>query len=305
MLNMSFRAKFIINPAAGANRTLARWTRFEAQLRRHGIEADKAFTTGQGDATRQARKAALNYDLLVAVGGDGTISEVADGILSCPNSQAVLGLLPFGTGNDVAEVLGIQIHTDALQCLIAGQTKYIDAIQIQCQSDRVSVVRHSLLFAGVGIISESLKKTTARCKKLFGQRMAYPVGLVRALWSYQSPLMRVNCDGRILDERFLFVGASNTPIAGGGMKIAPNAKVDDGLLNINLIQAVGRWQALLQLRRLCRGRHTNHPNVHYLLARDLKVDAPLPLEVAADGDLVGHTPAQILVRPKALRVRVP
>ena len=166
MLNMSFRAKFIINPAAGANRALARWARFEAQLRRHGIEADKAFTTGQGDATLQARKAALDYDLLVAVGGDGTVSEVADGILSCPGSQAALGLLPFGTGNDVAEVLGIQIHTDALRCLIVGQTKYIDAIQVHCQSDGVSVIRHSLLFAGVGIISESLKKTTARVQKV-------------------------------------------------------------------------------------------------------------------------------------------
>ncbi len=296
---------FIINPAAGANRARARWAAFRAELKGHGLEAEQVFTTGPGDAARQARKAAPNYDLVVAVGGDGTVSEVADGILSCEASRAAMALIPFGTGNDVAEALGVRTHADALRCLIAGQTKSIDAIQVQCQANGGPVVRHALLFAGVGIISECLKRTTARCKWLFGQRMAYPVGLVRALWSYHSPLMRVVCDGNVLEEKFLFVGASNTAIAGGGMKIAPNAEVDDGLLNVNLIGAVGRWQALGQLRRLCRGRHIDHPNVRYLLAHGLQVDAPCPLEIAADGDLIGHTPARILVRPKALRVRVP
>jgi diacylglycerol kinase (ATP) len=89
------------------------------------------------------------------------------------------------------------------------------------------------------------------------------------------------------------------------MKIAPNAKIDDGLLNVNLVEAVGRWGALLQLRRVCRGRHTGHPHVRYLTARRLEIVAPAELDVAADGDLIGYTPARVLVQPKALRVFVP
>jgi diacylglycerol kinase family enzyme len=86
------------------------------------------------------------------------------------------------------------------------------------------------------------------------------------------------------------------------MKIAPTARVDDGLLNANLIRAVGPWRAVLQLRRLCRGRHTHHPLVSYLTARCLEINAPVGLDVAADGDLVGQTPARVLIKPKALRV---
>jgi diacylglycerol kinase (ATP) len=89
------------------------------------------------------------------------------------------------------------------------------------------------------------------------------------------------------------------------MKIAPGAKIDDGLLNVNLISAVGTWRALLQLARLCAGRHTNHPQVDYHVARSLEINAPDGLEVAADGELIGQTPAKVVVLAKALRVVVP
>jgi diacylglycerol kinase (ATP) len=299
------RALFIINPAAGANRAQARWAAFEPHLRKNGIQAERVFTSSPIETTDLARKAAPDHDLLVAVGGDGTVSDVAHGILSSQATCTSLAIVPFGTGNDLAKVLGIRSDADAIRSFTSGPANTIDVLQVHCQRNGRATLRYALLFAGVGIISAALKQTTHELKRVLGQRLAYPAGLLRALWAYHSPLMSVTCDEQVLQRRFLYVGASNTAIAGGGMKIAPDAKIDDGLLNVNLVEAVGRWGALLQLRRVCRGRHTGHPHVRYLTARRLEIVAPADLEVAADGDLIGYTPARVLVQPKALRVFVP
>jgi YegS/Rv2252/BmrU family lipid kinase len=252
-----------------------------------------------------AHESAHKYELVVAVGGDGTVLEVAGGILKSAAARTALGIVPFGTGNDFARNSGIHNEDHAHEALTQGQPRFVDVIEARCLVQGEPAVRHALLFAGVGIIGESLKQTTTRVKRLFGQRFAYPVGILRALWTYRAPFMRITCDGERFEGRYLFAGASNSETAGGGMKIAPGAKTDDGLLNVNLIGAVGRWEALKQLRRLCQGRHTTHPGVRYLTAVSLGVEPESPLEVAADGDLIGQTPAQFRVLPKALEIRVP
>ena len=302
---MPSRILFIINPTAGANRASARWSSLASRLGHSTLKIEQVLTSRPGEATNLARAASSDHDLLVAVGGDGTVSEVAEGILSAPANRAALAIVPFGTGNDVASVLGVRTETDAIRSLTEDRTQSIDVIRVHCQSNGTPVLRHALLFAGVGIITESLKRTTPAYKRLFGQRLAYPAGLIRALWSYRSPPMRVTCDQNVLEQKFLFVGASNTELAGGGMRIAPGARIDDAVLNINLIEEMGCFRALMQLRRLCRGQHTADPKVRYLTARTLELDAMPALEIAADGDLLGQTPARISVRPKALRVRVP
>jgi YegS/Rv2252/BmrU family lipid kinase len=252
-----------------------------------------------------AHEAASRYELVVAVGGDGTVLEVAGGILSSAATRTALGIVPFGTGNDFARNSGIHNEAHAHDALMQGQTRFVDVIEARCLVEGKPAVRHALLFAGVGIIGESLKQTTTQVKRLFGQRFAYPVGMLRALWSYRSPFMRITCDGQSFEGRFLFAGVSNSETAGGGMKIAPGAQTDDGLLNVNLVASMGRWEALKQLRRVCKGQHTTHPSVRYLTALGLGVETESPMDVAADGDLIGHTPAQFRVLPKALEVRVP
>ncbi len=299
------RALFIINPMAGANRAGTRWAGLERRLQQLGIEINKQFTSAPGDATALARQAAGVYGLLVAVGGDGTASEVADGLLSAESGSTALAVMPFGTGNDFATALSIRCEADFISSLTAGTTRAVDVIEVHCTREQNNIVRHALLFAGVGIICETLRRTTGIVKRIFGQRLSYPVGLAWALCSYHCPRIRLRCDTGSYDEQFLLVAASNTEIAGGGMRLAPGAELDDGQLNLNLVSALGRYQALRQLRRLCRGRHTMHPKVQYLPARALEIEADVPLEIAADGDLIGYTPARFAVREKKLPVRIP
>jgi diacylglycerol kinase (ATP) len=295
-------ALFIVNPAAGLGRGQARWNRFERELRLAGLEFQYVFTDSAGDARRLAQEAVGEYELVVAVGGDGTCAEVASGLLASGAEQTAMGVVPLGTGNDTAAVLGVNSESDAQRALFRKETRTIDVIRVECVADGKPAVRHALLFGGVGLVSEALKRTTPAVKRLFGKRLAYPAGIIAALWNNASSPMRLTCDRRIIENRFLMVCASNSEIAGGGMRLAPGARMDDGLLNLNLVEAVGRWEALRQLWRVRRGAHLNHPKVQYLTARDLRVEADPPREVAADGELVGFTPVRFQVRRQALRV---
>ncbi len=289
---------------AGAGKSGRQWTSFKALLNRDHVDFKEAFSEGPGHTYQLARQSAGDYEVLAAVGGDGTVREVVDGIMSANKTHVAVALVPFGTGNDLAQVLGVQTESDALRTFGAGALRSIDVIQITCQVEGKEVVRHALLFAGVGVIATALRKTTPSFKRVFGQRLAYPMGLIAALLDFRAPRMRVAVDGVMHEEDFLFVGASNTEIAGGGMRVAPGALIDDGVLNLNLIGAMSRCPALLQLRRLARGRHLGHPKVHYLATKSVQIDSRPPLEIAADGDIIGHTPAKIAVKPGALRVLV-
>jgi diacylglycerol kinase (ATP) len=297
----AMRMLFVVNPAAGAGRAARRWAGLAQLLAHHGLAGDTVMTRHPGEAIDLAKQAAGVFEAVVAVGGDGTVLEVASGLLAA-NSTTVLGVIPLGTGNDTPDALGLRREVEAVAALKAGQTRPVDAIRVRCQKAGAVCELHALSFAAVGIVGELLKQTTPLVKQLFGRRLAYPVGLLRALWSYRPPRMRVRWDGGSREDRFLFVSASNAEAAGGGMKIAPGARIDDGAMNLNLIEAVPRLEALRQLRRLCQGRHLPHPRIHYTPARNLSVECDPPIEVLADGDRVGFTPASLELIPGAIRV---
>lgn len=299
------RILFIVNPTAGAGRSAERWETLARGLRGDGIHGETRLTTQPGDTTRIAQETAHRFDRIVAVGGDGTAAEVAGGILAAGASSTALGIVPVGTANDCAFALGIRSIDDARRALTQGRTHRIDVIEMALGHGSEPAIRYALGFAAVGIVGEVARCTTPAVKRLFGRRLAYPVGVVRALSRFVPPVMQVRCDGQLVADRFLFVGVSNAEASGGGMKIAPGARMDDGLLNVNLIEAVGRLTALRQMRRLSRGQHVDHPRVRYLAASTVAIDTDAPLEVMADGDVVGQTPVKLRVLPQALSVVVP
>jgi diacylglycerol kinase family enzyme len=178
----------------------------------------------------------------------------------------------------------------------------MDVLRIECTKEHRPVFSHALVFAGVGIVGESLKRTTPAVKRFFGNRLAYPVGLLRALWSWRSPEMRVATSDRTVQDRLLLVCASNAEQAGGGLRIAPGARIDDGLFNLNLIRALGKVQAVRLLLRVRRGKHIPHPKIQYFTASQVTIEANTPVPVAADGEVLGETPARIEVVPRGLKL---
>lgn len=299
------RIGFIVNPAAGAGRGQARWTEFKAGFSRRDVQDKVLFTSQPGQAVRLAQDLARECDVVVAAGGDGLVFEVASGILLSGAADRRMGIVPVGTGNDTAILCGIADTTQAQAALRGTRTKALDVIRIQSRHQGASVTHYSLLYASVGIIGEVLKQVTPRVKRVFGRRLAYPVGALRAIWKYRAPQMRVTCDGQTWEKRFLLLCASNAELSGGGMRLAPGARMDDGLLDVNLAETVSRRAAAVLIWRMSRGQLLSHPKLRYFSARAVAVEADPPIEVQADGEIIGQTPAQFEVMPGALRVLVP
>ena len=299
---MARRSLFIVNPAAGGGRAGHFWQRIRRDLVARDASPTAVLTTRVGEATMLAREAASSYECVTAVGGDGTVSEVAEGLLATAQCPCALGIIPLGTGNDFAWMMGIRHSQDGLRALATNECRVIDVIEVHCDANGIPAHRHALFFAGAGIIGPLLRKTTRWTKRLLGRAWAYRAGLLRALGSYRSPGMRIICDEAVWEGTCLFLGVSNGEYVGGGMRIAPGARMDDGSLNVNLVGPVGRWEALKQFRRLARGEHTAHSQVRYFSASTISIESEPVSEVATDGEIIGNTPAKFVVKPKALRV---
>lgn len=296
----------LVNATAAAGRAGQRWSRLRAELHRQSISFAELHTESPGQARAWAAQHAAEFDVVVAVGGDGTVNEVADGLLQAEASRAALGVLPLGTGNDVAHLLGVGRLADAVACLQSGQPARMDAIEIGCVAAGRPVIRHALLFASVGFAGALLRCTTPLVKRIFGPKGCYSVGLFRALPGFRAPLLRVRWDAEVMEGRFFLACAANSEAAGGGMmRLGPGARLDDGWLNLSLIGDLS-WLEVMRCFPLLRsGKHVHHPKVRYGLGREMEVTSQRPLDVQMDGEVFGETPVTFRVRPQSLSALVP
>jgi YegS/Rv2252/BmrU family lipid kinase len=303
---MPRRVLCVVNPEAAAGRARTVWAVWRSRCARESLVVDEAFSDGPGHALQLARARAADYDVVVAAGGDGTVNEVANGLLLAEGARAALAILPLGTGNDAATQLGVLGLDAAAASLARGAPRTLDVIETHFTALGQSVTRYALLFAAVGFAGELIKRTTPRVKRIFGARLCYSVGFFRALGSYRAPRMVVRAGSQQFRGRMFHVCAGNAEWGGGGvMRHSPGARWDDGKMDICLIQALGRLETVRYFPRLLRGSHVNHPKATYLQGDALEVESDPPLELQLDGDLVGRTPASFRLQPGRLTVLAP
>lgn len=175
------RILVITNPAAAAGQAQRQVDALQFRLYQLSPDLRNVAATAPGHAVELARLAATDFDLVIAAGGDGTVREVATGLLSNPERRAALGILPIGTGNDVAEQLGLPDVDGALAALAAGVARPLDVIEARWAERTRPVVQHALLFAAAGFAADLLRLTGPTVKRWFGQRLSYSVGFFRAL----------------------------------------------------------------------------------------------------------------------------
>src|SRR5439155_19924309 len=145
-----------------------------------------------------------------------------------------LAVIPFGTGNDAAQLLGIRSLEDAVNALASGTTRTIDAIEVRCHDAGKEVTRYALLYAAVGFAGQLLKCTTPTIKRLFGPRYCHSVGVFRTLLGFRSPKMRVRCDDRDFHGRMFLVSADRAEFVGAvTMRMYPGASEDGGKMNVS------------------------------------------------------------------------
>jgi diacylglycerol kinase (ATP) len=299
---MTDRILLIANPDAAAGRASNRWEQLLAAFRSRQLAPDFVVTQRPRHSVDLAREAASKYRLVVAVGGDGTVNEVATGLL-LTGGATPMGVVPFGTGNDVANLLGIRSIEESVDAIQRGETRAIDVIELNFGEGEKPVTRYALLYASVGFAGELLKLTTPAIKRVFGPRYCYSIGFFRALLAFDAPQMRIRCDADPVEGRMLIVSAGNAEIVGSGtMRLSPGAVVDDGLLNVNIVEALDRVEIARWFPRLLKGTHVHHPRVRYRTAKRLEVESNPVMDVQMDGEVFGRTPVIFQVRPRALRV---
>ena len=300
------RILLIANPASGQHRGERRLAQASERLASLGHTVTGTLTESAGHATHLAKSNAPDFEIIAALGGDGTVNEVANGLMAVePGERPALATLPVGTGNDVALTYGLAHFESAIDALAKGSTRTLDVIRVQLMRDGKSVTRHALLFVAAGFAAEVIRKTGPRVKRIFGRRFSYSVGLFRALASFRAPEFSVKWDGGERSGQMFQVCAGNTEFAAGGvMRISPGARPDDGLLNISLVDVLGRLQIVRRFPSILSGGYVEDERVDYFTGKRLEIDAVPPAELQADGDIIGTTPATIELLPGALQLVV-
>ena len=291
---MPRRLRLIVNPNAGGGRTLAELPAVEDALRGHGVEFTVQQTTGIEHAQALARGAVQAGDVAVSYGGDGLAGAVAHALRG---SQGTLGLLPGGRGNDFARKLGIPLDArEACAILARGDERTVDLRHVDG--------RTFLGIASFGIDTE-VQDIANATTRLNGQAV-YLYATLRALAAWKAVPLQLAVDGGE-PRRFdgYSVAACNSGVYGGGMHLAPDADIADGLIEIVSYGDLPKWRFLRGLVRVFRGTHLRDPAVELVQAREVHVDAGRPFRIYADGDPVGMTPATIRAVPRALRVLAP
>ena len=300
------RILLIANPASGNRQGEQRLAEAKSHLEALGHSVAAKLTKAPGHAADLAGAVATRYGIIAALGGDGTVNEVANGLMAIgPSERPALAVLPVGTGNDVARTFGLAKFGTALDALANGSTRTLDVIRVQLMLHGKTVTRHALLFAAAGFAAEVIRKTGPRVKRIFGRRFSYSVGFFRALAGFRAPKFSVKWDGGEKQERLFQVCAGNTEFGGGVMRISPGAKPDDGLLNISLVGELSRLGIVRRFPGILSGRYVEDKRVDYFTGKRLEIDAEPVAEIQADGDIIGTTPAVIELLPGALRLVTP
>jgi diacylglycerol kinase (ATP) len=316
---MSSLPLIIVNPASAGGHTRRSWASTASDLGTHFGAFNCEFTNKRGDARRIALREALGgRRLIVACGGDGTISDVANGILES-DREVALGILPSGTGGDFRRTLGISTRTaEAARVLKCGRTKLMDVGRITyLNHEGVEESRYFLGVASFGLSGEVIERVKANrpgwlpkgSANWLSGKLLYAVAMLQTTISSEHTEVWVQLDERT--ERRLKLAnlcVANARYFGGGMKIAPEAKMNDGQFDVITIGDLSATKILANAYKLYAGTHLGIEHVYQSSAKRVTarpVEKNLRVAIEVDGELPGHLPASCEILPGALRVRCP
>ena len=296
------KTRLVINPVSGSDQAAVHLPLINERLRQSVGDMDIVMTIAEGDATRSATQAVVDgYDHIFVAGGDGTLNEVINGVGSAPNgfARVTFGVIPLGTGNDFASALGFPTDiTEALDLLNTSAPRLLD----------LGVVNghYFINVSGGGFIAEVSDAVDTELKSLAG-KFAYLIGGAQVLLTHETVLTRISTPAAgVPSELELHAFAvCNSRQIGGGRLIAPDAVVDDGLLDVCLIETMPWLDFIGLLRRVSTGDHVDDERVHYFRVPSIDLDFPRALKINTDGQVLEARRCEYRVLPQAIRVLVP
>ncbi len=293
---------FIVNPAAGKGAGKKVFSSLQGELKRSATSYEIVETTGPGHATEAAR--AASTPVVVSVGGDGTINEIANGITGSTKS---LGIIPAGSGNDFIKSIGVpRKPLQALQTLLQGATRQVDIGTVRCtpQKDGGGNFEPRLFVNGVGVGFDAAVAARTREIPFLSGTALYVVAVLQTLGKYAPPKFKIQFDASSRETRGLLIAVGNGKCAGGGFFLTPDASVDDGFLDICSVDDKNIFQILSLMPRVMRGKHHNVPGVKFFREKRLTISADEPFYVHADGEIVGVNVRRVEIGMHSSRLSV-
>jgi len=292
---LSPKIQFVINPSAGQGKYERIIHAIHDALPDSSLQYDIKVLEYRGEATSIAREAANTHDVVVAVGGDGTVNEVFNGLVG---TQAVLGIIPAGTGNGFARELGLPLEpAEACRVLMEGDVKSMDVGMVNG--------RYFLGTAGIGFDAMISKLAGEKLGPLRGMWLYFVAGAL-VFHKYTPQLMNVDIDAEKVETTPLLIAVANTARYGGTALIAPDAKPDDGLLDVCIIRKMGAARLLWHLPKLFTGKHIYLPDVTMYKCKSITINAPEPISVHVDGEAIdSRSRVEFTLLPNAIKVLVP
>ncbi|HIJ65966.1 MAG TPA: diacylglycerol kinase family lipid kinase [Candidatus Hydrogenedentes bacterium] len=309
---MGHAAKYavIVNPASGNRRTGKAWSELEKEIQKVLGEFTTLFTQRPGHATELARNALRDgHNRIVGVGGDGTYHEIVNGFFEddAPvNPDAALAILPRGTGSDLARTLGLPRGDDAIPFLSADAviTSDVGRARFMC-ADGHEQTAYFLNVAHVGMGGAVVRRVN-NTTKVFGGFASYFWGVMATLMTYRNLRMQLDIDGTHIDQRCRDVIIANGCYDGGGMHVAPQARLDNGTFEVFVIGDAGRFESIRHIPNLYRGTLTRYAHrVQYFRAKRVVIQADEPALLTLEGEHPGHTPITIDILPATIRLVKP
>lgn len=286
----------IFNPTAGAGRSKKVMQAVELHLKQRDVEYKVAETQYPKHAALLAREAiGKGYKGIISVGGDGTLLEVAGEIF---DTEETLGIIPAGTGNDFRRAVHVpKDPIKALDVILADHSKKVDI-------GFLGEDRPFLNVAGTGFDVDVIRNTE-KVRRIATGGLAYFLGILMSLIGYKSIRLTMTVNGQTLQRRVLMVAVANGKCFGGGLQVAPNSIVDDGLFNVLIINHVPRWRILVELPKLKKGQIEKISVSEQLMCSEIHINCDTAQCFDVDGDVFGQTPAFLKIKPSALRVFCP
>ncbi len=291
------RFAIIVNPAAAGGKAIKKLPEIAAVA--SSIESDYVLhvTSSIEDAHLRAREfAEMGIERIVAVGGDGTFNEVANGILAS-GQRAALGIVPAGTGCDLPRTLGIPGSIkDSLSYALTGRAQPMDVGLAKTSTTE----RHFLNVAGLGFDAKIADR--AQKQKLLNGKMAYYAALAQCLTDFGYIDVKIEVNGQELQTKAVFISIANAQFLGGGFHLAPMARVNDGLLDLGIIDDISLPGFIKAVPSVMRGKHLSNPHWSHYTTTHVHVSSSTPALVQLDGEISGTSPVEFSIIPGALDI---
>jgi YegS/Rv2252/BmrU family lipid kinase len=309
-MNQSSKAEqylVIVNPNAGSGKGKKDWNKISDLLRKHNLEFTAKFTESKGHAIICAREGINEgFRKIISVGGDGTLNEVVNGIFlndTCAPADVSVAIIPVGTGNDWGRMFGISHdYESAIRIIEENKQAKHDVGLISYFNGKEQSNRYFINIAGLGFESMVVKRTNNQKEKGRTGKTIYFYNLLISLISYHNTKAEIIIDGKKSVSNVFSMNIGNGRYCGGGMRQTPDARPDDGVFDVTIINGMGKIEIIRNLKILYDGTILSHPKINGYKCRNIKVTSDSIIYAEADGESLGHTPLEFNIIPSGINI---